>query len=148
MVGSNRLRPLWQLPFMMATLGCAALILNWLLPHVLDFSLAVSSAWQVVLHHLAIAVLVSLSFSVFFSGPSAPLRRVRVFMVVAAVGAPSLLFLHAWVRLGWFDGYRDPLFVGHLYFMAALIILLWSLPAFLSLTAAGFRSFRPGSRAA
>lgn len=50
MVGSNCLRSLWELPFMLATMGSAVLILNWILPEALHFSLAASLAWQVAFH--------------------------------------------------------------------------------------------------
>lgn len=107
-------------------IAAGAMVLISLLAFLWEFDLATSPAWQVGVHHLVLALFISLTFvgalyRPFFFGDG-----FLVVMLVLAIAVPLAVFVSSWVLSGPFLGFRDDRIFGLVMLSFFSFFTIWA----------------------
>ena len=97
----------WSIFAVVIPIGGAVLLLLGLLAFLWEFNLSTSPVWQVSVFHLALVLLLSLTFVAASRRPFSFSGGFRGFTMAMAVLVPVALFGGSWVLNGPFEGFRD-----------------------------------------
>ena len=92
----------------------------------LEFDLAISSAWQVVIYHGMLALLLSLTFVLASFPPIYLGQRLRWFLVGLALLVPVVVFFAGWILTGFYSGFRDDRIFDLVVVSASGFMLIWT----------------------
>ena len=96
----------------------------------LDFDLATSPAWQVVIYHGMLALFLSMIFVLAFQRPLGLGERFRMVMFVLAVLTPVVVFFTGWILIGPYSGFRDDRIFDLVVVSVSGFMLIWMFIAF------------------
>ena len=96
----------------------------------LDFDLATSPAWQVVIYHGMLALFLSMIFVLAFQRPLGLGERFRMVMLVLAVLTPVVVFFTGWILIGPYSGFRDDRIFDLVVVSVSGFMLIWMFIAF------------------
>ena len=91
----------------------------------LEFDLATSPAWQVVIYHGMLALFLSMIFVLAFQRPLSLGERFRMVMLVLAVLTPVVVFFTGWILTGPYSGFRDDRIFDLVVVSVSGFMLIW-----------------------
>ena len=101
-----------------------------LLTLVWDFDLETSPVWQVGLHHLMLALLLSLTPVMASYRPLCYGARFRSLMLSVAVLTPAAVFMVLWLTGGGYTGVRDPRIFQAVAVSVPVYVIIFALAVF------------------
>ena len=105
-----------------AALACLAVLWR--------FDLATSPAWQVVIYHGMLALLLSATFIVASFPPLCLGQRLRWFLVGLALLVPVVVFFAGWILTGFYSGFRDDRIFDLVVVSVSGFMLIWTFITF------------------
>ena len=96
----------------------------------LEFDLAISPAWQVVIYHGMLALLLSLTFVLASFPPIYLGQRLRWFLVGLALLVPVVVFFAGWILTGFYSGFRDDRIFDLVVMSVSGFMLIWTFITF------------------
>ena len=97
----------WSIFAVVIPISGVGIILLSLLTFAWEFDLPTSPAWQVGIFHLALALLLSITFAVASRRPFSFSGGFRWFTMTASVLVPAAVFFGSWLVNGPYEGFWD-----------------------------------------
>ena len=115
----------WSIFAVVIPIGAVAMLLMGLLTFAWEFELAMSPAWQVGIFHLALALLLSITFVVASRRPFSFSRGFRWFTMTVSVLVPTAVFVGSWLVNGPYEGFRDDRIFNGVVASVSGFMLVW-----------------------
>ena len=115
----------WSIFAVVIPIGSVGIILLSLLTFAWEFDLPTSPVWQVGLFHLALALLLSITFVVASRRPFSFSRGFRWFTITVSVLVPAAVFFGSWLVNGPYEGFRDDRIFNGVVTSVSGFMLVW-----------------------
>ena len=120
----------WSVFAVVIAVGAGAVAMVSVLAFVLDFDLSTSPAWQVGVFHLALFLLLSLTFVAASRRPFSFSGGFRRFSLGMAILVPVGVVGHGWIVGGPLEGFRDERVFTWVTVSVAIFMVSWLITAF------------------
>ena len=115
----------WSIFAVVIPIGGVGIILLSLLTFAWEFDLPTSPVWQVGLFHLALALLLSITFVVASRRPFSFSGGFRWFTITVSVLVPAAVFVGSWLVNGPYEGFRDDRIFNGVVASVSGFMLVW-----------------------
>ena len=111
-------------------IAAAVVVLLSMLTFAWGFDLETSSSWQVGVHYVMLALLLSLTLVMACYRPLCCGERFRGVMLAMALVVPVVVFAVIWVTGGTYVGFRDPRIFQAVVISVPTYVIIWGLGVF------------------
>ena len=115
----------WSILAVVIPISGVGIILLSLLTFAWEFNLPTSPVWQVGIFHLALALLLSITFVVASRRPFSFTGGFRWFTMTVSVLVPAAVFVGSWLVNGPYEGFRDDRIFNGVVASVSGFMLVW-----------------------